>query len=111
MAVDGWYRYISDAERQNIEDTLAVAFVSGVTWYALQRLDDWRAVRLLLALDDPPRECRVGPFYVDELPSFDAVPQRTVQPQKLRNGSWVFGGGTEAATTKPHYVFGFGVIK
>jgi hypothetical protein len=42
---------------------------------------------------------------------FDAVPQRTVQPQKLKNGTWAPGGGTEAATTKSHPVFGFSKIK
>jgi len=111
MANDGWYRYVSMAERRNIELTLEVASKSGTTWYGLQRLDKWNDIQWLLALEGPPRTHRVGAFYSDELPPFDAVPQRTVQPQKLKNGGWVSGGGTEAATTKPHQIFGFGAIK
>src|SRR5262245_36421859 len=111
MANDGWFRYVSLAERQNIEKTLVVMSRSGTTWYALQRLDKWDDVQRLLALDDPPRTDRLGVFYSDELPPFDAVPQRTVQPQKLMNGTWVAGGGTEAATFKPHNIFGFGMIR
>jgi hypothetical protein len=111
MANDCWYRYVSPAERANIEATLQVASNSGTTWYALQRLDTWGDVQRLLALDDPTRTDRIGGFYSDELPSFDAVPQRTVQPQKLKNGTWAPGGGTEAATTKTHHVFGFSKIK
>jgi hypothetical protein len=111
MANDGWYRYVSAAERQNIALTLQVASKFGVTWYALQRLDTWQDIQRRFALEGPPRTHRVGAFYSDELPSFDAVPQRTVQPQKLENGTWMPGGGTEAATREPHHIFGFGVIK
>lgn len=107
MANDGWYRYVTSAERQSIEQRLVVRSNSGTTWYALQRLETWDQVQRLLALDDPRRTDRVGVFYPDELPKFDAVPQRTVQPQKLKNGTWVPGGGTEAATFQPHPLFGF----
>jgi hypothetical protein len=110
MANDCWYRYVGQAERANIEATLEVRSKSGTTYYALQRMDRWADVQRLLAVDDPARTDRIGGFYSDELPAFDAVPQRTVQPQKLKNGTWVAGGGTEAATTKPHHVFGFGKV-
>jgi hypothetical protein len=111
MANDGWYRYVSTAERQSIEKTLEVKSNSGTTWYALDRLEKWDDIQKLLALDDPPRTDRVGILYSDELPPFDAVPQRTVQPQKLKNGTWVPGGGTEAATYKPYFLFGIRMIK
>jgi hypothetical protein len=111
MANDAWYRYVSAAERLNIEQTLEVRSNSGTTWYALERLDNWSDIRRLLALDDPPRTNRVGVFYSDELPKFDAVRQRAVQPQKLKNGTWVPGGGTEAATYQPHPLFGFSAVR
>jgi len=110
MANDAWYRYVSAAERLNIEQTSEVRSKSGTTWYALQRLDNWTDIQRLLSLEDPRRTYRVGAFYSDELPQFDDVPQRTVQPQKLKNGTWMSGGGTEAASSKPHHVFGFIVI-
>jgi hypothetical protein len=110
MANEAWYRYVSADERLNIEQTLEVRSNSGITWYTLERLDNWADIQRLLALDDPPRT-RVGVFYSDELPKFDAVKQRTVQPQKLKNGTWVEGGGTEAATYQPHPLFGFYDVK
>jgi hypothetical protein len=110
MANDLWYRYVGQPERASIEATLEVRSKSGTTYYALQRMDRWADVQRLLAVDGSPRTDRVGGFYSDELPGFDAVPQRTVQPQKLKSGIWVPGGGTEAATTKRHYLFGFGKV-
>ena len=106
MATEGWYRYVGSSERSYIRRNLEVQSRYGTTWYALQRLTDWSDIQEDLALEDPPRECRVGPFFSDELPAFDKVPPRTVQPQKLRSGRWVSGGGSEAATSQPHYVYG-----
>src|SRR5579864_2601774 len=91
MPNDGWYRYVSDGEFKNIDATGEVASRSGTTWYALQRLNRWSDVQRLLALEDPARTDRVGPFYADELPVFDAVPQRTDQPQKLKSATPLSG--------------------
>ena len=106
MANEGWYRYVSAVEKTSIERDLTIKSASGTTWYALQRLTDWSDVQEILALEDPRRDHRVGPLYGDELPAFDVVPQRTVQPQKLKSGKWVSGGGTEAATGMAHFIYG-----
>jgi len=111
MANEGWYRYVSAAERTSIEGDLSIKSRSGTTWYALQRLTDWSDIQEILALEDPQRDSRIGPLYSDELPAFDVVPQRTVQPQKLKSGTWVSGGGTEAATSMAHFINGFANVR
>ncbi len=106
MANPCWYRYVSNGENTYILQELEIKSKWGETWYALERLTDWTRIQELLALEDPPRHFRVGPLRTDELPDFDACPPRTSQPKKLKNGRWVAGGGTEAATTRSHYIYG-----
>jgi hypothetical protein len=94
------YRYVSWAEWYSIQETREVRSHSGVTYFAIAPPSRYVALAdVIQYLAVVGKEMRFGPIPVDEAPDFDVLPPRTVGPQQLRNGSWVPGGGTEAATS------------
>lgn len=103
------FRYISDAEMASIRVRAEVRSLSGYTWFACSPPSFYQTaaeVRERLAVSDL-REFSIGPIPADEAPEWDHVPPRTVAPQQLADGTWVPGGGTEAATTQAFLPFNF----
>ena len=96
-----YYRYVGPAEAYAVETTRIVMTLSGlgITWYTpdryLSRIDAQR----FLALPGVSTH-RLGPYPEDELPPF-TVGLRRVQPNFGQPG-----GGWEAATERPVFVFG-----
>src|SRR5947208_3493086 len=105
-----FYRYVDQAELDAILLTGIIESRSGITYFAIDppsRYNSWRQVRDLLAVSDP-KQFRIGPVHAAIAPPWDAVPPRTVSPQQLADGTWVAGGGSEAATTAPHVIISVG---
>jgi hypothetical protein len=105
-----YYRYVDDAERQFIERTMGIRSASGVTWYAVDPPSFYVTqveVQRFLAIPSGMKTCSIGPIPDDEAPPMDVVPPRTVVPQQLPDGTWVPGGGTEAATSHEFRLLGW----
>jgi len=95
MAQVHFYGYVSNLESQFIRSESRIQSKSGVTYYTTDFYEAAPEAQQKLALDFPP-DSRVGPIPADEMPDFDAVPLKSVDPDPL-NGQP--GGGVEAATT------------
>ena len=98
-----FYRYVSSAEAQSIRANGEISSKSGVTYFATQRFALRTDVETHLA-GPGQYDFLVGPIPADEAPDMDAVAPRTASPFLLDNGSWLPGGGTEAATSQPTYL-------
>jgi hypothetical protein len=101
-----WYRYVDAAEESFIRHTGIIKSDSGSTYYATDpacNSSDEACRKLAIPW---PKHFMIGPIPQDELPDFDVVPPRTVNPIRLPDGTWLPGGGTEAATSKEYRCFG-----
>lgn len=107
------YRYVSNAERASIESSGIIQSTSGVTYFAIDppsRYETREDVRDLLATPGD-KSWAVGPIPDAWVPLWDVVAPRTVTPQKLGDGTWVPGGGTEAATSHVVRLFGIRLLR
>lgn len=98
-----FYRYVSNPdeikqmlEQRRIQSTNPKG---RITWYTTVRYDDPVVAQRELALSRAPTH-RIGPIPADVMPSFDAGP-RDVAPLGGKSG-----GGLEARTPSPVFVFG-----
>lgn len=108
MGQPSFYRYVSAAERDFVQNNSMIRSISGVTYFAMDppsRYDSSTDVVNFLAVPTG-KEFRLGPIPGDEAPDWDIVPPRTVGPKQLPDGMWVAGGGTEAATSAVVWLFG-----
>ena len=94
-----YYRYVSDAEKEFIEQNRMIRSAAGSTWFTTIRFESAADAQRYLALPSP-QPWRIGPIPADEMPDFDTVPLR---PVASYNGQP--GGGTECATSKPVYLY------
>jgi len=99
------YRYVSDAERQHIEQSKMIRSHSGKTYFSPDLYDAAADARQRLALSVAPA-WRVGPIPADEMPDFDAVSLQAASPKYGQPG-----GGLECATRHIVYLFGFSRLK
>jgi hypothetical protein len=95
-----YYRYVSDAEKEFIEQNRMILSKAGSTWFTPNRYETASDARRYLALPTT-QPWMIGPIPADEMPDFDAAALRPVAPA---NGE--SGGGTECATSKPVYLYG-----
>lgn len=96
-----FYRYISQAEVDNIRQNGFVQSLSGITYFTPDFYDNAGEAHQKLALPGPyPPGYRIGPIPGDEMPDFDAV-RLTVVPFKDPARP---GGGVQGATTKRVYL-------
>jgi len=97
----GFYRYTDDSEAAIIQEQGCIESAPNGTckWYTPNRFESGIEAQRYLALAYTPTH-RIGPIPADELPDFDHASLRLVAPSFGQPG-----GGLEAATTQPHYLF------
>jgi hypothetical protein len=95
-----YYRYLGPAEAHAVQTSKIIITLSGTgrTWYTPDRYLTRSDAKRYLALPTIPSH-RVGPYPEDELPNWVVTLQR-VQPAFGEPG-----GGWEAATDDPLYLF------
>jgi len=96
-----FYRYADETEAENIERTGMIAPRPGQAckWYTPNRFDSGADARRFLALPYTSTR-RIGPIPESDIPPFDHAPLRVVGVAYRQPG-----GGLEAATTQPLYLF------
>jgi hypothetical protein len=101
MAQVAFYRYVDKNEKDLITKEKRIQPGPGQSYkyFTPDRYDSGADAERWLALHYRP-EYRIGPIPADEVPDFDHIPLRVVGPA---NGQP--GGGLEAATTQPLYLF------
>lgn len=112
MAKTVVYRYVSWREWEFIRENATIQSRSGVTYFAMDppsRYETASDATNYLAVEG--KNFRVGPVPDDEAPDWDVVSPRTVGPTQLSDGTWVNGGGTEAATSFPLRLFGHAMLR
>src|SRR6266852_1604253 len=92
-------RYVSDAEKQFIEQERMIMSKAGSTWFTPDRYETAADAQRYLVLPTT-RPWRIGPIPADEMPDFDKVPLRPVAAKSGQPG-----GGAECATTRPVYLY------
>ena len=95
-----FYRYVGPAEAYAVQASKIITTLSstGRTWYTPDRHLTRSEAKRYLALPATPTH-RVGPYPEDELPPW-IIPLQRVQPAVGEPG-----GGWEAATDDPLYIF------
>jgi hypothetical protein len=96
-----FYRYTDAKEAAIIQEQGRIDRAPHQTckWYSPNRFESGEEARRYLALAYTPTY-RIGPIPQDELPDFDHAPLRVIGPN-----FGMPGGGLEAATTQPFYLF------
>lgn len=93
------YRYVSSAEKEFIEHQGIILSRSRITYFTPDRYDDPSEAQAKLALADVP-EWRIGGIPEGQMPDFDALSLRVVNPAYRQPG-----GGVQCATSRPVYLF------
>lgn len=101
FSLRNFYRYINSAEKQYIIDNRWIQSRNPQgTYYTPNRFEDPMDAQRFLSLRYIP-ENRVGPIPNYVIPAFDIVRLRIVPPAHGQSG-----GGYEACTSRPVYLFG-----
>ena len=106
MAQLSYYRYTDDFEAGLIQQDGRIdrAPHQSCKWYSPNRFESGEEARRYLALAYTPTH-RIGPIPEDELPDLDHATLRPVAPNFGQPG-----GGLEAATTQPYYLFAIATL-
>lgn len=96
-----FYRYVNNSEKQDIVDNRKIQSRNPIgTYFTSNRFEVSSETQRFLSLRTTP-EYRVGPIAVCVMPVFDIVSLRITPPAYGQPG-----GGTEACTSHPVYIFG-----
>lgn len=101
FSIRNFYRFVNSAEKQYIIDNRRIQSVNPRgTYYTPNRYEDPTDAQKFLSLRYIPQN-RVGPIPNYVIPVFDVVRLRIVPPAHGQPG-----GGYEACTRRPVYLFG-----